>query len=144
MNTNEITYWVTLASMPKMWTIHPKAPWSVELAMARNAIIYGLASEIYAAQSDSKGGTWSGVIEGLKKGQTVYVRVPSANEKNANKLLIEKGGIGVDLHGNIKNDPFAQPVDLFNYDIVSEPANDTVRQEDNEKKITSTPSGGLG
>ena len=28
---------------------HPKLPWSVDLAMARNSIIYGLASEIYAA-----------------------------------------------------------------------------------------------
>ena len=54
-------------------TFHPKLPWSVDLAMARNSIIYGLASEIYAAQSDDKGGTWSGVTEGLKKGRKVYV-----------------------------------------------------------------------
>ncbi len=27
-------------------TFHPKAPWRVELAMARNPIIYGLADEI--------------------------------------------------------------------------------------------------
>ena len=35
---------------------YPKAPWSVQLAMARNPIIYGLASEIYVAESSDKGG----------------------------------------------------------------------------------------
>lgn len=82
-------------------TFHPKAPWSKELAMARNSIIYGLSTEIFAAESDSKGGTWSGVIEGLKKGQKVYVRMPYENEINANLQLIQKGGIGVDMFGNI-------------------------------------------
>jgi len=101
-------------------TFHPKAPWSVELAMARNSIIYGLASEIYTAQSDSKGGTWSGVIDGLKKGHTVYVRVPSVNEKNANMLLIEKGGIGVDLYGSIIAKPLSYSMDIFNCNVVSE------------------------
>lgn len=101
---------------------HPKAPWRMELAMARNSIIYGLATEIYAAQSDSKGGTWSGVIEGLRKGHKVYVRVPSDNEKNANILLIQKGGIGVDLHGNAVIKPYAESVDIFSSNAGSEPA----------------------
>lgn len=85
-------------------TFHPKAPWSKELAMARNSIIYGLSTEIYAAESDSKGGTWSGVIEGLKKGQKIYVRQPQEGETNANLQLIQKGGIGVDMYGNILTD----------------------------------------
>ena len=80
-------------------TFHPKSPWSVELAMARNAIIYGLASEIFAAQSDDKGGTWAGVCDGLKKGRTVYVRLPNDKENCANKSLIEKGAIAVDMEG---------------------------------------------
>lgn len=84
-------------------TFHPNAPWSKELAMARNTIIYGLSSEIYAAESDSKGGTWSGVIEGLKKGQKIYIRKPNADETNANLQLIQKGGIGVDIYGNVLN-----------------------------------------
>ncbi|MDR2706270.1 MAG: DNA-processing protein DprA, partial [Planctomycetaceae bacterium] len=59
---------------------HPKATWGKELAMARNPIIYGLADEIYVAESKSsknrqgtetKGGTWAGVIDGLKKGRTI-------------------------------------------------------------------------
>ena len=80
-------------------TFHPKSPWSVELAMARNSIIYGLASEIYAAQSDEKGGTWSGVCDGLKKNREVFVRVPEKNEKCANLLLIEKGATPVNIEG---------------------------------------------
>ena len=79
---------------------HPKSPWSVDLAMARNSIIYGLASEIYAAQSDDKGGTWSGVTEGLKKGRIVYVRMPEKNEKCANMTLINMGAEAVDMDGN--------------------------------------------
>ena len=38
-------------------TFFPKAPWRAELAMARNPIIYGLADEIYVAESSDKGGT---------------------------------------------------------------------------------------
>ncbi len=80
-------------------TFYPKSPWSVQLAMARNPIIYGLASEIYVAESSETGGTWSGVIDGLKKNRTIYVRKPNPNEKNANGLLISKGGIAVDQNG---------------------------------------------
>jgi len=81
-------------------TFYPRAPWSVQLAMARNPIIYGLASEIYVAESSEKGGTWSGVIDGLRKGRRIYVRKPDDNEKNANNLLISKGGEAVDIEGN--------------------------------------------
>jgi DNA processing protein len=80
-------------------TFYPKAPWSVQLAMARNPIIYGLASEIYVAESSEKGGTWSGVMDGLRKGRTIYVRKPNSREKNANNILISKGGKAVDNEG---------------------------------------------
>jgi len=78
---------------------HPKAPWKVELAMARNPIIYGLADEIYVAESNEKGGTWAGVIDGLRKHRKIFVRLSGVAEKNANNLLIDKGGIPVDLYG---------------------------------------------
>lgn len=81
-------------------TFAPKAPWSVKFAMARNSIIYGMVSEIYVAQSDDKGGTWSGVIEGLRKNRPIYVRYPEKGEKNANLLLIQKGASAVDILGN--------------------------------------------
>jgi len=82
-------------------TFYPKAPWSVQFAMARNPIIYGLASEIYVAESSEKGGTWSGVMDGLRKGRTIYVRKPNPREKNANNILISKGGKAVDIIGNL-------------------------------------------
>jgi predicted Rossmann fold nucleotide-binding protein DprA/Smf involved in DNA uptake len=81
-------------------TFHPKAAWDVGLAMARNVYIYGLAEEIYVAESNSKGGTWSGVSDGLRKGRIIYVRQPDTDEKNANHLLIEKGAVAVDIEGN--------------------------------------------
>jgi predicted Rossmann fold nucleotide-binding protein DprA/Smf involved in DNA uptake len=81
-------------------TFFPKAPWSIQLAMARNPIIYGLAKEIYVAESSEKGGTWSGVIDGLRKGRNIFVRTPLSSEKNANNILIQKGAIPVDSQGD--------------------------------------------
>jgi len=81
-------------------TFFPKAPWQAELAMARNPIIYGLADEIYVAESSDKGGTWSGVVDGLRKNRKIFVRKPEPSENNANKLLIQKGAIAVDFNGN--------------------------------------------
>ena len=80
-------------------TFHPNAVWAAGLAMARNPIIYGLADEIYVAESSEKGGTWSGVIDGLRKGRKIFVRNPETYEKNANSLLIQKGAIAVDFNG---------------------------------------------
>lgn len=90
-------------------TFFPKAPWKVELAMARNPIIYGLADEIYVAESFEKGGTWSGVIDGLRKERKIFVRKPESNEKNANELLIQKGAIPVDFNGNEIEHGVCQP-----------------------------------
>ena len=93
-------------------TFHPKAGWGKELAMARNPIIYGLAKEIFVAESkpsknrqgkETKGGTWSGVVDGLKKGRTIFVRQPKDSENNDNVLLIQKGAVAVDFDGNRTN-----------------------------------------
>jgi predicted Rossmann fold nucleotide-binding protein DprA/Smf involved in DNA uptake len=86
----------------------PKGGWNVDLAMARNPIIYGLAKEIYVAESKSsknkqgevtKGGTYAGAKDGLRKGRTVYVRLPEKGEDNDNLDLIKEGGIPVDING---------------------------------------------
>jgi len=82
-------------------TYHPKAPWSVGLAMDRNKIIYGLSAEIYAAEAGDTGGTWEGVMNGIKRGRKVFVRMASSNEKNANNLLISKGALPVDDLGKV-------------------------------------------
>ncbi len=92
-------------------TFFPKAPWSAQLAMARNTIIYGLAKEIYVAQSSDKGGTWSGVVDGLRKGRRIFVRQPDTNEKNANNLLIEMGANAVDFMGNLIEENHPQTED---------------------------------
>lgn len=84
-------------------TYHPKAPWSIGLAMGRNVYIYGLAEKIYVAESDAKGGTWSGVVDGIKKGREIFVRVAGNDEDNANDLLIMRGAIPVDNNGNIEH-----------------------------------------
>lgn len=81
-------------------TFFPKAPWKAELAMARNPVIYGLADEIYVAESSEKGGTWSGVVDGLRKKRMIFVRNPDPSENTANNLLIQKGAIAVDFNGN--------------------------------------------
>lgn len=86
-------------------TFFPKAPWSVGLAMARNPVIYGLAENIFVAQSSNKGGTWEGVHDGLKRGRKIFVRVSQPGENIANNQFFSKGAIPVDIYGNITNLP---------------------------------------
>jgi DNA processing protein len=103
-------------------TFFPKAPWKAELAMARNPIIYGLADEIYVAESSEKGGTWSGVIDELRKGRVIYIRKPQLNEKNANNILISKGAVPVDFEG-LKIEKQYSDINVEQTNIVSEPEN---------------------
>lgn len=121
-------------------TYHPKAPWSVGLAMNRNTYIYGLAKTIYVAESDSKGGTWNGVMDGLKKGRKVFIRKPESHEKNANNLLIMKGAVPVDLFGkkievneNKVEDRFKQL--LSNRQLTAKAINDKLKLEIDTKEL---------
>jgi len=109
-------------------TFPPKAGWSKDLAMARNPIIYGLAKEIFVAESkpsknrqgkETKGGTYAGVIDGLKKGRIIYVRKPDVSEKNDNNFLIQSGAVAVDSNGDkaIKEYEYNE----MQYSMVSEP-----------------------
>ena len=86
-------------------TFFPKSPWSVGLAMARNPVIYGLAENIFVAQSSNKGGTWEGVHDGLKRGRKIFVRVSQPGENIANNEFFTKGAIPVDVNGNETNLP---------------------------------------
>ena len=101
-------------------TFFPKSPWRAELAMARNPIIYGLADEIYVAESSDKGGTWSGVVDGLRKERKIYVRKPESNEKNANNILIQKGAIPVDFNG-IELQKIYDTTNIEQISVVQEP-----------------------
>ena len=122
-------------------TFHPKASWGKELAMARNPIIYGLAKEIYVAEAkpsknrqgkETKGGTWAGVVDGLKKGRTIFVRQPELSEQNDNLLLIQKGAVAVDFNGNtVKN--YNYPDEILS--IVAEPQEKYNSFPDNVKEI---------
>jgi len=94
-------------------TFFPKAGWDVGLAMARNAYIYGLAKEIYVAESDSKGGTWEGAMDGLKRQRKIYVRVPEPKEKNANLKLLELGALPVNMAGEIVDSKVVSSKELF-------------------------------
>jgi predicted Rossmann fold nucleotide-binding protein DprA/Smf involved in DNA uptake len=100
----------------------PKAGWSTDLAMARNPIIYALATEIYVAESKSsrnrqgnetKGGTYAGVMDGLKRGRTIYVRKPGVSEKNDNNYLIQHGAVAVDMNGNVLSQQVVSLPTLF-------------------------------
>lgn len=82
-------------------TFQPKAPWNKGLAMARNSIIYALADDIYVAESNENGGTWEGVMDGLRKGRRILVRNPEGSEHNANRVLIQKGCIPVSFSGEV-------------------------------------------
>jgi DNA protecting protein DprA len=94
-------------------TFFPGAAWDVGLAMARNVYIYGLAREIYVAESDQKGGTWEGALNGLKRQRKIYVRIPEEKEKNANLKLIELGAIAVDKYGVALNSPVRRELEIF-------------------------------
>ena len=94
-------------------TFFPQAGWEVGLAMARNVFIYGLANEIYVAESDAKGGTWEGAMEGLKRHRSIYVRLPQIKEKNANLKLVEFGALPVGMNGEIEQTKVKQDITLF-------------------------------
>lgn len=111
-------------------TFHPRVPWRTDLAMARNTIIYGLADEIYVAESSESGGTWSGVKDGLRKKRTIYVRYPDAGEKNANLQLIKAGAIPVDFNGRKITADYSFPTDAKEQGI----AEDTENNIDNKIK----------
>lgn len=110
-------------------TFYPKATWSVGLAMARNPIIYGLASEIFVAESSNKGGTWSGVVDGLRKERKIYVRKPDINEKNANNQLIQKGAFPVNAKGEVLS---YKKESNINQNVVSEAKPNDVEYKINE------------
>lgn len=82
-------------------TFPPEAGWSTGLAMARNRYIYGLAQEIYVAQTNDSGGTWAGATDGLKKGRTVFVYYPKDDIKSPAYQLIKMGAKAIDYNGSI-------------------------------------------
>jgi DNA protecting protein DprA len=108
-------------------TFFPQAGWDVGLAMARNAYIYGLANEIYVAETDAKGGTWEGALEGLKRHRSIYVRLPEAKEKNANLKLVEFGALPVGMSGEV------EPTKIKSDNMLFQSSLQSVANESSEK-----------
>lgn len=106
-------------------TFFPKAGWEVGLAMARNAYIYALAKEIYVAESEIKGGTWEGAMDGLKRSRKIYVRYPENQEKNANLKLLELGAIPVGLEGELVNEKVVLPSEFSEENLKEEEQQET-------------------
>jgi predicted Rossmann fold nucleotide-binding protein DprA/Smf involved in DNA uptake len=98
--------------------------------MGRNPYIYGLAKHVYVAESGSEGGTWSGVVDGLRKGRTIYVRKPKFGEQNANLELIEKGATPVDYNGNVIGSEVMR---------VSGSASDYITEIPKDEKVKGSP-----
>jgi DNA processing protein len=101
-----------------MSTFFPQAGWDVGLAMARNVFIYGMAKEIFVAESDTKGGTWEGAIDGLNRHRKIFVRNPGQGEKNANLRLIELGAVPLGIDGVPVQLLNSQSKELFTGQIV--------------------------
>ncbi|WP_298646490.1 DNA-processing protein DprA [uncultured Proteiniphilum sp.] len=113
----------------------PKAGWDVGLAMTRNAYIYGLAKEIYVAESDSKGGTWEGVMDGLKRERRIYVRYPESGEKNANVKLVELGALPVNMKGEVIDTKMKTAGELFETAVMNEVNEPTADYENDKRDI---------
>jgi predicted Rossmann fold nucleotide-binding protein DprA/Smf involved in DNA uptake len=72
-------------------TYEPDAGFTVGHAMGRNRLIYALAdTALVVAASEARGGTWTGAVEALKHGRTVYVIVGNP-ARPANELLVGYG-----------------------------------------------------
>lgn len=71
---------------------YPEAGFSAGNAMARNKYIYCLADAAAVVRTGTKGGTWSGAVENLKKGWvSLWVR-ELEDESAGNEPLIREGG----------------------------------------------------
>lgn len=76
--------------------VEPDARFTVGQAMERNRYLYTAADAVIVADSDIKGGTWSGALENVKRRWTpAYVR-QGAEQRSGNLALLGEGLIGLD------------------------------------------------
>lgn len=76
--------------------VEPDARFTVGQAMERNRYLYTAADAVIVADSDIKGGTWSGALENVKRRWTpAYVRQGS-EQRPGNLALLGEGLIGLD------------------------------------------------
>lgn len=71
---------------------YPEAGFNGGNAMARNKYIYCLSQAAVVVRSDTKGGTWSGAIENLKKAWVPLWVKRVQDVQSGNQALISEGG----------------------------------------------------
>ncbi|OLU30650.1 DNA-processing protein DprA [Pseudomonas sp. PA27(2017)] len=71
---------------------YPEAGFNAGNAMARNKYIYCLSQAAVVIRSDTKGGTWNGAIENLKKAWVPLWVKYDANAESGNHALVARGG----------------------------------------------------
>ncbi len=78
-------------------SFHPKSPFSVAKAMARNAYVYSLADyAVVVSASLSQGGTWAGATDDLKnRWSPLFVR--DTESLPGNQRLLAMGALPIDL-----------------------------------------------
>ena len=78
---------------------HPRATLQTGKEKGCENIINGLSAAIYIAQTSIADDLWTGAINGLKKGRSIFARVPESGEPEDNLTLIKNGAIPVDITG---------------------------------------------
>lgn len=76
---------------------HPKARWTTGNAMGRNKHIYTLSDWTLVVSSSTKGGTWSGATENVKKGWVPLLVRDGEQVPEGNRKLLRMGGHAVRL-----------------------------------------------
>ncbi|MDH0442992.1 DNA-protecting protein DprA [Stutzerimonas stutzeri] len=71
---------------------YPEAGFSTGNAMARNKYIYCLSQAAVVVRSDTKGGTWNGAIENLKKAWVPLWVNRVKDVQSGNQALVSEGG----------------------------------------------------
>jgi predicted Rossmann fold nucleotide-binding protein DprA/Smf involved in DNA uptake len=91
---------------------HPSQPFSVDVVMARNRLLYTLGRVAFvAASEEGRGGTWAGAVENLKAGWVPLFVRDGAQVPRGNGALIERGAKAVTLQSLPRGDALAHWLD---------------------------------
>jgi len=71
---------------------YPEAGFNVGNAMARNKYIYCMSDAALVVHSGTKGGTWTGALENLKKGYSLLWVKKTNDIEAGNEQIVGKGG----------------------------------------------------
>lgn len=117
----DLRRWIAEDQLCLVSHVQPKVGFSVGNAMARNKLIYALASAtIVISTAEGSGGTWSGATENLKPKNRWSPLLVWTGEgaPEANQALVREGGYGFDAIPQ-DADEFASLVEEANYHWLS-------------------------